>query len=512
MILSFSQLGKYGRLGNQLFQIHSALGLAEKHNAQVAFPAWDYESYFDSPLIHSEMQAKRVSERHYHYHDWNLTESCDLFGYLQSEKYFGSARLKFKPSFLDAQRAKHAELFSREVICIHIRRGDMVGNPNYYQLPPTYYLHALLTHFPAWRGQHILFISDDIAYCKLHFECLPNAFFAQGTDIEDMALASQCQHFILSNSSFGWWCAYFGEKPNSKVVHPGHLFDGKLSLNDARDYYPERWIRHYRDEYKLDLSDVTFTIPLHFDHISRKENLDLSLGYLQAAFYANYLFMEQGANRQFDYTQQWGKYTYVNYPYFHRTKMLNEMANQSYTPYLVNWDCDIFIPPAQLYLMAESLRQGADMVFPYDGRFARMPRTEWLNRLQSHTDIGVTAATVFKGQEPDHNSVGGAVAWNKRAFYEGGMENENFISFGPEDCERHDRFKKLGYNIRRIPGCLFHLNHHVGVNSSPRNPHFQHNQAELEKIRRSTEQELRNYINTWPWRQIHTVESVKEKA
>ena len=35
--ISFSQLGKNGRLGNQLFQIHSTLGIAERLGATAAF-------------------------------------------------------------------------------------------------------------------------------------------------------------------------------------------------------------------------------------------------------------------------------------------------------------------------------------------------------------------------------------------------------------------------------------------------------------------------------------------
>ena len=60
MKISFSQLGKHGRLGNQLFQIASTLGMAEKYGAEVVFPSWSYENYFD-PIPHGVMQTKRVT-------------------------------------------------------------------------------------------------------------------------------------------------------------------------------------------------------------------------------------------------------------------------------------------------------------------------------------------------------------------------------------------------------------------------------------------------------------------
>lgn len=547
MNISFSQLGKHGRLGNQLFQVQATLGMAEKYGAQAVFPAWDYEPYFDltpalspspqpSPegegaegegswMPHGEMQSKRIDEKYFHHYDWDLKGSCDLLGYLQSEKYFGSTRLKLKDDFVEEckqtlRSAQGDNFFDKPTICIQIRRGDYVGNGNYYQLSVNYYIDALLTHFPDWREYNILFISDDIEYCRVHFECMPNAYFpspqpspkGRGGDIVDMALASACDHFIISNSSFGWWCAWLGEKgldtasptrPPSKIIHCGCLHSGKLSKKGNEDYYPERWIQHTKEDHRIPLRDVTFTMPVFMDHADRKANLETSLHLLQITFDTHFIICEQGT-KKFEYTSQWAKYVRSDAPHFHRTKMLNNMCNLAETDYIANWDCDVIIPPMQILMAVEELRAGADMVFPYDGRFARMPRNPWLPLIQKHRDIGFVGKEPFKGREADHNSVGGAVMWNKEAFMDGGMENENMISFGPEDCERHDRFKLLGYDIRRVRGSLFHINHFVGVNSNSRNPHFNANHRELEKVRAMSQDELRRYVDTWAWRHPYT--------
>ena len=513
MKISFSQLGNHGRLGNQLFEIHSTMGMAERYSAEAAFPEWKYETYFDPPLPHGELQTKKETEQHFHFYNWGLTESCDLVGYLQSEKYFAGFELKFKDEFIQEIKAKYAPVFSRPTICIQIRRGDYVGNGNYHQLSVNYYIDALMTHFPDWREHNILFISDDIEYCKVHFACLPNAFFPSplaplpggegNRDIEDMALASCCDHFIISNSSFGWWCAWFGEKAQSRIIHCDCLHSGKLTPKGHKDYYPERWTAHTKADHKIPLKDVTFTIPVHFDHADRRANLDLSLFMLQSAFDTNYIICEQGGNK-FEYTSKWGKYMKATSKEFHRTKMLNDMCNAAETDIIVNWDCDVIIPPMQILVAVEELRSGADMVFPYDGGFARMPRERWLGQLNKHRDIGIVGAEPFKGRESGHNSVGGAVMFNRNAFMDGGMENERMISFGPEDCERHDRFKLLGYDIRRVKRPLFHMNHFVGVNSTPRNPHFKANHDELGKIRAMSADQLRDYVDTWPWRHMYT--------
>jgi hypothetical protein len=505
MIISHSTLGKNGRLGNQLFQVASTLGLAEKHGTTAAFPQWEYERYFDISLPHGPMSSNVVQEKYFHYHDWEIAGDVDVMGFLQSEKYFGSTKLKLKEEFVQEVKSRVPGLFTHETVCIQVRRGDYVGNPNYHQLPITYYICALLEHFPNWRDMDILVISDDVEYCKVHFGCLPNVTFSEGnnTDIQDMALASLCDHFIISNSSFGWWCAWLGEKKHTKVVHSGHMFAGKLARKNANDYRPARWISYNRESYKIPLKDVTFTIPVYFDHPFRKENLDLICYLLLNSFETQLIVSEQGGNK-FKYVESWATYMVHAGNVFHRTKMLNDMCNRAGTPYVANWDADVIVAPMQVLLAVEALRNGADMAYPYDGGFARMPRLEWFPKLQKSFDIGVVGNTFFKGRDPSENSSGGAVLWNKEAFIDAGMENEYMVSFGPEDGERLDRAKKLGYRVERIQGPLFHMNHHVGPNSSPKNPYFNANVIEQKKVFSMSASELRAYVDTWPWRHQYT--------
>jgi len=44
----------------------------------------------------------------------------------------------------------------------------------------------------------------------------------------------------------------------------------------------------------------------------------------------------------------------------------------------------------------------------------------------------------------------------------------------------------------------------VGPNSSPRNPYFKQNVQEQEKVHNMLAQELRAYVDTWPWRHQYT--------
>lgn len=133
------------------------------------------------------------------------------------------------------------------------RRGDFINHPYYFQLSFKFYFLALIKNFPDWRERNLIFTSDDITYCKYHFSFLKNAFFLEKLiAIEQLALCSQCDDFIISNSTFSWWMAWLGEKQDSKVIRPVKNFKGKFALkNDDSDYFPSRWISFDDNYYSL---------------------------------------------------------------------------------------------------------------------------------------------------------------------------------------------------------------------------------------------------------------------
>ena len=219
-MIIFSQLEKKGNLGNQLFQIASTIGIAKKNFASFAFPNWKYAHYFENKLPEiSNDKFVVLTEKHFYFHDWELNpnENFDLDGWMQTEKYFDKSitnyYFKFKTDFIENLKLKHQVLFEKKTILISIRRGDFIGHKDYFQLPVLYYILSLNHEFPNWRNCNLLFTSDDIGYCKIHFSFLENAFFAENlSGIEQLCLGSLCDDFIISNSTFSWWIAYLGEK------------------------------------------------------------------------------------------------------------------------------------------------------------------------------------------------------------------------------------------------------------------------------------------------------------
>jgi len=227
----------------------------------------------------------------------------------------------------------------------------------------------------------------------------------------------------------------------------------------------------------IDLKDCTFLIPYKYDHPDRAENMELCREYLDKHFDTNIIID-------------------VCTGLFHRTKMINRMAAKAVTPIIINYDCDVFLHPKQIEDAVNLIRGGTHVVYPYDGRFARVPRT-WYKPLKQSLSVDIFGDKQFLGmQNTTIMKVGGCVVHDKAAFFEAGGENENFISWGHEDRERYYRFTTLGYNVERVKGVLYHLDHYQGVDSSTENPYFVRNAAEFGRIKRMNKEQLKHYVCT----------------
>ena len=96
----------------------------------------------------------------------------------------------------------------------------------------------------------------------------------------------------------------------------------------------------------------------------------------------------------------------------------------------------------------------------------------------------------------DHTSDFGWVQFFRRKVYiEGGLENDNFKAYAPEDKERYYRFNKLGYRVGRVENYVYHLEHARGENSWFTNPHMQSNMEEWEKIQSMDREKLLDYYS-----------------
>lgn len=265
-MITFSRLGRYGNLGNSMFQLAATLGIAAKLNYSVKFPR--NPTYFDTnyncnnislfdgfeidnPVLVNEDYAaikNYYTEPHFHYdpNAFNISDNTDIAGYFQSEKYFSHARdivtkaFTFKKEYIE----KGNSLFSKysisphETTSLHVRRGDYVVKQVYHPLQENAYYEAA---FKKAKLKNVLVFSDDIEWCKQNI--VGNNIFYSDTNnsFADMYAMSLCKNNIIVNSTFGWWGAWLNSHTDKVVIAPSKWFGPAYSNVVTTDIIPSQW-------------------------------------------------------------------------------------------------------------------------------------------------------------------------------------------------------------------------------------------------------------------------------
>jgi len=251
-MITFNSLGKLGRLGNQLFQIASTIGIAEKNGIKYTLPNWSYSHFFKNQIpLNVINDLEVINEINFHYNEIMLqdkTKNYDLSGYFQSEKYFKESSdliletFSLKDEIHNELKSKYSTILNNSC-SIHVRRGDYVHLQGYHPVQPLdYYIESIKTIYgDNIENINFLIFSDDIEWCKSNI-ILPNTFHIEGNpDILDLFLMSMCNNNIITNSSFSWWSAWLNMNPQKIIVAPKKWF-GEYKDCNTKDLIPNNWI------------------------------------------------------------------------------------------------------------------------------------------------------------------------------------------------------------------------------------------------------------------------------
>jgi hypothetical protein len=255
--ITFKELGKFGRIGNQFFQVAILIALADKYN-DIIKANWychytnkDMLSYFKHKIMH---QAPLASEIEFNYKEPNFSfneipyhKNMNLHGYFQSELYFDHCqeliKYYFEPTdeLVAKLQNKYGKYLDLNTCSLHIRRGDFVGNQTHSVCDLDYYTRAINSINSTEKIDHFLVFSDDIPWCINNFPS--NYIFVDGNlDIEDLFLMSLCKHNIISNSTFSWWSAWLNKNQSKIIMAPSKWFTNQTNIND-KDIYTKEMIR-----------------------------------------------------------------------------------------------------------------------------------------------------------------------------------------------------------------------------------------------------------------------------
>ncbi len=258
-MITYSNLGNYGNLGNQMFQYAAAKSAALNSSSIFAIPFENQKltNYFNldtkfyslKQTAHLINKLKKYDEKNFNYDKRyeSIEDNTDLIGYFQTEKYFKKYVDIIKKDFSFNENIKNLcnekiKYFKQDknLVSVHIRRTDYVNLQNFHPLCSLEYYKNAMDFF---KNSLFLIFSDDIDWCKKNIAYDNNVFIENQNPGEDLCLMSLCDHNIIANSSFSWWAAWLNNNKNKQIIAPKIWFGEGYSDKNTDDLYCEDWIK-----------------------------------------------------------------------------------------------------------------------------------------------------------------------------------------------------------------------------------------------------------------------------
>lgn len=230
-----------GGIGNRIFQILAALGYSEKFQkkcvisrSNISNGGHPHEKNLDEIISRIFPDIKFIETILHPTIINEITEfkyipltkcitNVMLMGYFQCEQYFPSAPL------IPILKTKSYE----NTYFIHIRAGDYIGHPVFFQDLSTYYRNCINILGP--NTKYIVF-SNDTTYATNYIKQFDIEYsISDKTDqLEILVEMANCEGAICVNSTFSWMGAFFQDKTMGKRFMPSVW----LNRRDCSGIYP----------------------------------------------------------------------------------------------------------------------------------------------------------------------------------------------------------------------------------------------------------------------------------
>ena len=255
--------GPSGRLGNQLFDFASSLGIARLLNYTfVIRSSHKLLSLFDTNQLVVNKKPKNLIPIHlnqWRNNSWRkngtfLAFNLTLAGYYRVWSYFKhvtndiKTSLTIKNRFLDkANTFLHFNTpRNRTIIGLHVRRGDYLMKTVQKfgkAVASKKYITLAMMHFQKrYNDSFFIVVSDDKPWCNTNLAG-HNVVVSQSDEaIVDFAILTLCHHTIITSGTFGWWGGWLA---GGEVVYwtgfprPGSRNEKEILFRG--EYYPPHW-------------------------------------------------------------------------------------------------------------------------------------------------------------------------------------------------------------------------------------------------------------------------------
>jgi hypothetical protein len=241
-----------GGLCNQLFQIFSVMGMANRDNVDFVLcnkminlsetkRHSGKDTFFDNFLkklkpyfIENVDNYQQINENdkvvdHFPFVK-NYYKNILFNGYFQDYRFLELIEIKSFLTFPDINLDLENTFF------IHYRRGDYVGNAFHEVVNDNYYSNAL-KEYP--QDARIVVCSNEKNYgMDKPFLANREVKFIDADEITTLLILTKCQYGgICANSSFSWWGGYLNESLDKIICLPYKWFNNN-DIPIDKYYYP----------------------------------------------------------------------------------------------------------------------------------------------------------------------------------------------------------------------------------------------------------------------------------
>ena len=216
--------------------------LMRRLNHRLPFEA---RSYFQQEGIDFDSRLLQVKPRGTVY----------LEGYWQSEAYFKDVEetiredLQIIPPADPENLSMAARMRDCLAVAVHVRFFDAPIEAGFNNAPENYYTSAVAAMEAIAPDAHYFVFSDqpeaarasvalpdERVTCVCHNRGDENAY-------ADLWLMTQCQHFIIANSTFSWWGAWLAARAGKQVIAPGFEMRQSKTSWGFEGLLPKEWIK-----------------------------------------------------------------------------------------------------------------------------------------------------------------------------------------------------------------------------------------------------------------------------
>lgn len=275
-MITFTELGSYGRLGNQLFQFAALKSLSLEKGFEITLPIlknkeWHGQKCLLNELSIDEKQSNKKGENSFYEKDgysfdpefFTLNDNTNIQGFFQHKSYYEKnldlLRKKFKLRNNEPVKEKFKGFDgNREnstIVSLHVRLGDILENNTYINSPFLSEQFKFLANSIDYFGGNcdfLIFVGgsrNSSGYSDNDKELVKNLLqskknnliFSEGNDtLTDFELMKLCDHHILSPlSTFSLWVGYLADEDKTVVVNQDFFLKTKNSDSDS--LYLENW-------------------------------------------------------------------------------------------------------------------------------------------------------------------------------------------------------------------------------------------------------------------------------